>query len=68
MNKDEQPSGEARDTCPHCGAPLQVRTTIERAAEQPNARATVSFAQSQHPAIVAERRRRAVRDKTRTRQ
>ena len=66
VNKDEQPIGEGRDTCPHCGGPLRVRVTVERAEEQPNARATVSFAQSQHPAIVAERRRRAVRSKPRT--
>lgn len=61
MDKDQQETDGIRDTCPHCGGPLHVRTTVERAEEQPDARKTVSFAESNHPAIVAERRRRAAR-------
>lgn len=63
MDEKHLETNGTRDTCPHCGGALKVQTTIGRAEEDPHERKTVPLAESNHPAIVEERRRRA-RDRT----
>lgn len=64
MGKEQLDTGGIRDTCPHCGGLLQVETIVRRGEEDPRERKTVPFAESNHPAIVAERRRQAGNRKT----
>ena len=59
MKQEEQlEANDSRVVCPHCGKPIRLETTVEPAWEDSEAPKTVTFADSNHPAIVAERLRR----------
>lgn len=62
MEQEEQlEANDCRAVCPHCGKPIRLETTVEPAwedSEAPKVPKTVAFADSNHPAIVAERLRR----------